>query len=275
LTAQVEHPDIRDYWRDRYEPLSEAMKAAFREPLLNRVTAFLTEPGARHLLGQRQSTLDIAEVMRRQQWLIIRLPKGRLRDHAHTIGNLLFAQLQFAAMAREALPSRERRTFTLICDEVQNLAENDLGTLLAEGRKFGISVVTAGQFWEQMPRELRGALLSAASHMCFRLSHADAGVLGPELDSGQRNRLTHALGNLERGQAIGRFGTSGLRTFRVPPLEAAPPVDTQALDSVLTRVSRLRADIEQELRGTGQPHPMPPDSAPADTPGAKEGQHDW
>src|SRR5262249_2400403 len=125
LTDELDHPDIQSYWRDRYEPLSDAMKGSFREPLLNRVTAFLAEPAARHLLSQPESTVDMASVMARQQWLVVRLPKGRLREHAHTIGNLLFAQLQFAALARESLPVRERRTFTLICDEVQNLAEND------------------------------------------------------------------------------------------------------------------------------------------------------
>ena len=166
LTTLVEHPDVREYWRDRYEPLSEAMKAAFREPLLNRVTAFLTEPGARHLLAQRQSTVDISELMSRQQWLIIRLPKGRLREHAHTIGNLLFAQLQFAVMARETLPIRERRTFTLVCDEVQNLAENDLGGLISEGRKFGVSIVTAGQYWEaDAPRVARSSPICGVSHV--------------------------------------------------------------------------------------------------------------
>ena len=275
LTARVEHPDIREYWRDRYEPLSEAMKAAFREPLLNRVTAFLTEPGARHLLAQRESTIDIAEVMLRQQWLIIRLPKGRLREHAHTIGNLLFAQLQFAVMAREALPQRDRQTFTLVCDEVQNLAENDLGSLIAEGRKFGISIVTANQFWEQMPRELRGALLSAASHMCFQLSHADAGILGPELDNERRSRLTSALATLHRGEAIGRFGTTGLQTFRVSPLPQAPALDAEAREAILNRVTRLRTDIERDLREPPLSGAPTPDVTGPGIPPVREGQHDW
>ena len=39
------------------------------------------------------------------------------------------------------MPEAERRLFALFCDEVQNLAENDLVTLLAEGRKFA----TAGE----------------------------------------------------------------------------------------------------------------------------------
>ena len=170
LVDRLEQPDIAAYRRERYEPLSDAMKGVFREPLLNKVTGFLTEPAARHLLGQRESTIDMAAVMARRQWLIVRLPKGRLREAAHTLGNLLFAQLQFAALARESVPAHQRRTFTLLCDEAQNLAENDLNTLLTEGRKFGIAVITANQFWEQLPKELRGALLSANAHICFRVS---------------------------------------------------------------------------------------------------------
>ena len=274
LTDQVEHPDIHTYWRDRYEPLSEGMKAAFREPLLNKVTAFLTEPAARHLLGQSESTVDVSRVMREQQWLIVRLPKGRLREHAHTLGNLLFAQLQFAALAREALPQRARRTFTLLCDEVQNLAENDLTTLITEGRKFGISVITANQFWEQLPKELRGALLSAASHICFRVSSADASVLAAELSLERRNRLTLDLTNLVRGEAVGRLGSQAVVRFRVPALPEVASVSAAELDALVEPITRSRVEIERVLRHAPEPEPSP--STPvAEAPRVQEGQHDW
>jgi hypothetical protein len=248
LVERVDHPDIRLYWQERYEPVSDRMKVVFREPLLNKVTAFLTEPAARHLLSQRESTVDVSEVMRQQQWLIIRLPKGRLREHAHTLGNLLFAQVQFAALAREALPVRERTPFTLLCDEVQNLSENDLNTLLTEGRKFGIAVITANQFWEQLARDLRGALLSAASHLSFRISAADAQILAAELSLERRSRLTIELTNLVRGEAVGRVGPTGLTHFRVPGLPTVSPVTSAELDHWVAPVSRLREDIERDLR---------------------------
>jgi hypothetical protein len=275
LTDAVEHPDIQMYWRDRYEPLSEAMKAAFREPLLNRVTAFLTEPAARHLLGQTESTVDVARVMREQQWLIIRLPKGRLREHAHTLGNLLFAQLQFAALAREAVPLRARRPFTLICDEVHNLAENDLNTLLTEGRKFGIAVITANQFWDQLPKELRGALLSAASHVCFHVSSTDAGTLASELSLEQRSRVAVDLTTLVRGEAVGRFGNQPLVRFRVPALPAVSPISPGALDALITPLTRPRAEIEEALRHQAQPNPWPTRASSPATPHVTEGLHDW
>jgi Type IV secretion-system coupling protein DNA-binding domain len=274
LTEEVDHPDIQTYWRDRYEPLSDAMKAAFREPLLNRVTAFLTEPAARHLLAQSDSTIEVARVMAEQQWLIIRLPKGRLREHAHTLGNLLFAQLQFAAMARDAVPTRLRRTFTLLCDEVQNLAENDLSTLISESRKFSISVITANQFWEQLPKELRGALLSAGSHMCFRVSSADAPILASELSLEHRQRLTVDLTHLERGEAIGRFGPEPVVRFRVSALPRSAPAKNADLDALVTPVTRLRSEIEDGLRRSTRSKSI--DNLPVrDSAHVDEGHHGW
>jgi hypothetical protein len=274
LTSSLNHPDIQSYWRDRYEPLSEAMKGAFREPLLNRVTAFLAEPAARHLLSQPNSTIDVAAAMARKQWLIVRLPKGRLREHAHTLGNLLFAQLQFAALAREALAPGARHTFTLLCDEVQNLAENDLATLITEGRKFGISVITSNQFWEQLPRELRGCLLSAASHICFRLSTADAQVLAAELSLERRNRLTLELTELSRGEAVARLPIGGVARFRVPALPTVRALSTYDFDHLIEPVTRERDSIERAMRLPETPE-LIPGPVPAEPLPSEEGLHDW
>jgi hypothetical protein len=273
VTDTITHPDIRSYWRDRYEPLSDAMKGAFREPLLNRVTAFLAEPAARHLLGQRESTVDLSGVMAQGQWLIIRLPKGRLREHAHTLGNLLFAQLQFATLAREALPPSARHPFTLICDEVQNLAENDLATLIAEGRKFGIAVITSNQFWEQLPRELRGCLLSAASHICFCVSATDAHVLAAELSLQHRNRLTLELTDLPRGEAVARLPSQGVSRFRVPALPSVRSIRADELDALIEPVTRERTAIERAIRQAAVPE-APPVPAMPDRSG-EEGLHGW
>lgn len=274
LTEALDHPDIASYWRDRFEPLSDAMKASFREPLLNKVTAFLTEPAVRHLLGQVESTIDMAAIMAQQQWLLIRLPKGRLGEHAHTLGNLLFAQLQFSAFAREHLPPSRRHPFTILCDEVQNLAENDLTTLLTEGRKFGIAVLTANQFWEQLPRELRACLLSAAAHICFRVSHADAQALASELSPTHRTRLLTDLTTLPQGQAVARIGTAPVVKFQVPSLPSIQPANDDTLTRVVTPVTRLRLEIERDLRLQLQDNAIVADHPPATATG-REGQHGW
>jgi hypothetical protein len=270
----IDHPDIRSYWADRYEPLSEPMKGAFREPLLNRVTGFLTEPAARHLLSQ-PSTINVAEVMATQQWLIIRLPKGRLRDHAHTLGNLLFAQLQFAALAREGTTRAKRHTFTLICDEAQNLAENDLTVLLAEGRKFGISVITANQFWAQIPQELRGALLSAASQIVFRVSSTDGQLLAHELNPERKSRVAIELTDLARGEAVAKFGTAPAVRFRTQSMPSVRPLTEAELEPLISSRTRLRSEIEKELRLRRSPRAAANSSSMPSANQTPEGQHGW
>ena len=122
---------------------------------------------------------------------IINLAKGRLGEQAITLGSLIFTAL------KNALFTREKRTlFTLYCDEIQNLVAYGTGieTVLSEARKFGVSVVSANQFLEQYPPEMRAAILSVATHVFFQLSSADASQIAQALDGGRP--LAEQLKNL-------------------------------------------------------------------------------
>jgi len=279
LLSQVANPDILDYWLTRYEPLSESMKATFREALLNKITSLLTDPCCRHFLGQTRSTVRFAEAIDAGQWILVRLPKGILREHAHTLGNLLFARLQFDILARASVPAAQRRLVTVFADEVQNLAENDLATLLAEGRKFQVSLITGHQFWDQLPKELRGALLSAGTHVFFRISSSDAGALSGELSVAARQRYQRELTQLSRGQAIARIGAGGPLTLTVPPLpHARQSAATLAAvwESATARCSRPRTDIEAEIRARRSlgASPLLNDIHPHDD-ASHDGQQGW
>jgi hypothetical protein len=278
LTKKLDAPDIAAYWRDRFEPLSDAMKAQFREPLLNRTTGFLTEPSMRHVLGQRESTIRFDRAMADGQWVLVNLSKGVLREHAHTLGNLICAKLLFEVFGRINLAPSERRLFSILADEVQNLGENDLVTLLTEGRKFGVALITANQFYDQLPKNLRGALLAASTQIFFRISAADAKVLSPELSISDR-RYAAALTNLERGHAIGRIGAEPPQTIRVPPLPQSTDRQRARADRLrslsLARYARPRMSVEDEItkRTSQESHPYEPqDQLPISE---DEGQAEW
>lgn len=283
LVAALTNDDVIAYWQQRYEPLSEPMKAVFREPLLNKITGFLADPVSRHLLGQTRRSVDFARAMREGKWVLINLAKGKLGEHAHTLGNLIFARLQFDIMARADVPESERRVFSIFCDEVQNLAENDLVTLLAEGRKFGAAIVTANQFWLQTPTELRNALLSAGTHMLFRLSAADARSLASELSPISSRHFVDRLATLPRGEAIVRIGWGEPEYIRVPPLPPLRSPDSPDVRSLRARalahvaVSRTQIDAEIQRRRASWEHQPAPSSRRElkDTENRSEGQETW
>lgn len=277
IVEKLTNAEVKEYWTERYERLSEAMKATFREPLLNKVTEFTSERACRHFLGQKRSTIRLSESIERGDWVLVCLPKGQLRHHAQTIGNLICAHLLYAVLARVRLPEQKRRIFSIFCDEVQNLAENanTLITLFAEGRKFGTSLVTANQFWEQLPRELRGAVLSAGTMALFRVSAADSAFLTNELTGGRR-RLAIPPTDLGLGQAWIR--TAGQEPTLVSVPKTTPPSNAAAAarlrETVLSKYSRSRREIEQAIADTKRPEIAPLSSSTIEDP-RQGGQHDW
>jgi hypothetical protein len=277
LVPQLPNSDVRDYWLSRFEPLSEAQKGQFREALLNKVTAFITDPMVRHFLGQQRSTFSFSEAMERGQWVVVNLAKGVLGEHSHTLGNLLFARLQFDIMGRTRIRPEARRTFSVICDEVQNLKENDLVTLLAESRKMGSSIISANQYYDQLPTALRGALLATGTQVFFRLSSQDAGTLSPELSLNDRKRYAAELTALPRGEAIVRVGTDAPVRIRVPRLPGAAPAHEIARIASLSRAryARDRRAIEAEIAARQAPPAAPIIEQQRHEQDSDEGQHEW
>ena len=76
LTMNLHLHEVRDYWRYRFNTLSEKMQALYREPILNRLSVFTGDPLIRLIIGQSKSTFDFREAMDQGKWLLINLRKG-------------------------------------------------------------------------------------------------------------------------------------------------------------------------------------------------------
>ena len=193
--------EVRNYFEFRYNTASEPMQASMREPILNKTSAFTTDPSFRHIVGQPQSTFSVTEAMDEGHWIIVDLPKGELGDQAITLGSLIFT------VGKNALFSRRKRTlFTIYVDEVQNFVAYDAGieTVLSEARKFGVSVVSANQFLGQYPEGMRTAILSVGTHIFFQLSPGDAAAIAQALDGGKS--LAERLKNLPQRHFVVKSG---------------------------------------------------------------------
>jgi DNA helicase HerA-like ATPase len=275
LLSRVTQPDVLDYWHTRYEPLSDAMKGTFREPLLNKITGFLTNPSCRHVLGQERSTFSFSEAFAAGAWVLVNLAKGRLGEHAQTLGNLIFARLQFEILSRVNQQRTQRRLVSIFVDEMQNLAENDLNVLLNEGRKYKASLITGHQHLLQISAELRGSLLAAGARVFFRTSSADAAQLGPELSVANRSRWHQTLTTLSRGEAVVRVGSDEPVQIVVPPLPKVASRDRaieQLRRASLERYSRPRREVEAAIR-TRHEVRVTPTTTRHDN--AADGQQDW
>jgi hypothetical protein len=244
---RVQDAEVTDYFRTRFDTRSEAMQGAYRDAILNKVSGFTTDQRFRHILGQPRSTFSLLDAMDRGRWVILNLDKGRLGEQASTLGSLLLAKLKNALFARQ-----RRQLFTLYCDEIQNLVAYDAGldTLLSEARKFGISLVSANQFLEQYPPQMRAAIMAVGTHIFFQLSSGDADKIASALDGGKR--LAEVLKNLPKRRMIVKSGSHRPQEVLVPNV-AEPEADSADLyNRCRARWARRRTDIESEIRARHQ-----------------------
>jgi energy-coupling factor transporter ATP-binding protein EcfA2 len=240
---QIQNVEVKDYFALRYDRASEAMQAAWRDAILNKVSAFTADPHFRHILGQAESTFSLSDALESGYWIILNLDKGRLGEQAATLGSLFLTRLKNALFAR-----RSRSLLTLYCDEIQNLIVFDSGleTLLSEARKFGASLVSANQFLDQYPPAMRSALAAVGSHIYFQLSSSDAEKVAGTLDGGRT--LAQELKNLPQRHLVLKSGHQRVERAIVPTI-AQPEGDARdLLVRSLQRWARPRTEIEAAIR---------------------------
>lgn len=241
--TNVSNAEVRQYFEIRYDQASEPMRAAMREPILNKISAFTADPRFRAIVGQQRSTFSVIEAMDRGQWVILNLHKGRLGEQAATLGSLFLTTIKNALFARKS-----RELFTLYCDEIQNLVSygSELETMLSEARKFGVGIVTANQFLEQYPPEMRAAIMAVGTNVFFQLSPQDAQQIAVALDGGKP--LAERLKNLPRRHMVVKTGSERWREGVVPVL-AEPKVDaTNLYNRCRARWARRRSEVEDDIR---------------------------
>src|SRR6185437_5641740 len=154
-----------------------------------------------------------------------------------------FAQ---AAERRATIPDSERIPFVLVADEFQNFATESFASILAEARKFKLSLIMAHQFLGQLPEQLRQAVFgNVGTLMAFRVGAEDAPLLAREL--GLKN--PEALSDLPNYEAWQRAGGP----YNATRIQTAPPAPSfSRLAAVRTRTKhrycRPLPQIDREIR---------------------------
>ncbi len=239
----VTNPEVKDYFENRYEPMSEAMKATVRNPILNKVSEFCSDPHFRHILGQSHSTFSVREAMDSGQIVLVDLNKGLLGKHSSTLGSLLMAQVGSAIFSRKS-----RKLYSLYLDEIQNLltAESDIDVLLSEARKFGVSLVSANQYLGQFPNNMRAAIQAIGTHIAFQLGNDDAVAVAAMLDGGKP--LAELLKNLPKRNFVAKSGHYAWRQVEVPEVKVPNADFRDLLERSRKRFARLRSEVEEEIQ---------------------------
>jgi hypothetical protein len=246
----VNDPEIVYYWSKEFPLLTGRPHG----PVLTRLDTFLRPRPIRHMVAQRQSRLDFAEIMDDRRIFLARLAHGAVgEENAHLLGALLVSKFHQMALGRQRIQESQRNYFWMYVDEFQNFATPSMAALLSGVRKYRLGLILAHQELHQLDAkapDVASALMSNAyTRVCFRVGDQDA----RRLEGGFSTFKACDLQNLGTGDAIARTERAefdfNLHTLAFEPVDdnTGSRVQRQIIALSREKYATRRSDVEAEL----------------------------
>jgi DNA helicase HerA-like ATPase len=197
LVKRSADENVRAYW-SRYSEMSKEKQQLLAMPVTNKLSLLLAAPSLKAILGSSQ-TIDLAKHLNTPGTaLLVSLAADQTSGAGRTFGNLILANLRREIFARVELDECARNPVVLFVDEFQNF-NGDFEEILAEGRKYRLSLVLANQVLAQLDTTMRSLLLNnIGAKLVFRTGREDGAILSKDL-TGDPKALD--LANLPVGEA--------------------------------------------------------------------------
>jgi type IV secretory pathway TraG/TraD family ATPase VirD4 len=269
IFRNVQDGVLQTFYRTYEHEWDDEQRAKASAPLLNKVSAFATNPLLRSVIGQPRSSFNFRDVLDEEKILLCDLSKGALgEDIASLLGSLITTKLYLASLSRQDTPEAHRIPHYFYIDEVHNFTHGiDLSSILAEARKYRLSLTVATQTLAQLRRhndEIVASIFGNCGTLAsFRVSGDDAVILAKEFAS---DVIATQLENLPDYDLYLRTliysqGSDALMASQAERLTAYPPFhnnkDAQESQRVIRasfeRYTQPRAEVDAWISRTFAP----------------------
>lgn len=257
VVENVTDTSVKSFWVNEFAKYDERNMREYVSAIQNKIGQFTANPLIRNLIGQPKSTFDFRKAMDERKIIIINLSKGRLGDqNASLLGAMLITKVYLAAMSRADVPPHEQGklpAFYFYADEFQNFANDSFADILSEARKYKLCLTIAHQYVEQLPENLRAAVLgNVGSMVVFRVGAQDAELFEKEFAP---VFIQDDFTNLGFRQMYLRISIDGVgsKPFSAKSLDMIPNTKegVAARDDIILRsrakYARGRQDVEDEI----------------------------
>ncbi|MBS1731878.1 MAG: type IV secretion system DNA-binding domain-containing protein [Bacteroidetes bacterium] len=178
----VTNSHTRSFWEAEYDKYPPAFRAEAISPILNKVGVFAASDILRNIIGQRTNSFHMQQVLDSKKILICNFSKGLLgEDISILLGSMLVTSIQLASLARAGQPEEERVPFYLYVDEMHSFISVSFADMLAEARKFKLSLFLTHQYIDQLQEDIKTAIFgNVGTLITFRVGATDAEFLSKE-----------------------------------------------------------------------------------------------
>ena len=243
--------DLKFYWENRFNALSDRMKPQYVEPILNKLTIFTSDPLIRHIIAQKDSSINFRDMMDSKKWIIINISKGALSQNSYLLGSQFSSAFKNAALSRSNIHESQRVPFCLAVDEFQNFMGHNFEEILSEARKYKLSLILAHQNLAQIDKEMRESIFgNVENSLFFKLGHSDIKEISNKFREIDQKLLKQILSTLKVGETVKREPDGSFRKIKVHNISPPRPnnkIIEQLRQSCKTKYYKKRTDIDREL----------------------------
>ncbi len=249
--ARCDDPAVTGFF-ERYQGLSEEKQLSWALPVLNKITPLFATPGLRAILGS-ETTLALESMLSSKgSILLVSLAVDELHRSGRMLGSLLVAAITRTMLARVNVAEAKRNPVRLYIDEFENMASESFMELIAEGRRFKLSLLLSHQNLSQLPPRLLSTIRNNVGlQMLFRCGFQDAKQLWSELPEGFD--LDSIVG-LDTGEML--LMPRGKETTHVKCALSGATVDAEALalyrEEILNDTATPTAEVLAEMKARSQ-----------------------
>lgn len=171
---------VVDFWEKEAEKAGgDASMENIAPYITSKLTTFISNDMMRPIIAQQHSTINFRQVMDEGKILLVNLSKGKIGEiNSHLLGMVIVGKLLMSALSRVDIPESERKDFYLYIDEFQNFTTDSISQILAEARKYKLSLTIAHQFIGQLSEDISKAVFgNVGSISSFRVGSEDAEFL--------------------------------------------------------------------------------------------------
>ena len=249
---------VIDWWRAAHGGWSQEYGKDAVAPVLTRLSRFAGSKVARAILGQRRCTLDLRDIIRRGDVLLVNTNQSSVgRDVSALIGVSVLKLVNALITEQGTIADAERRRrVSVIVDEVHTLSGANFQEILSQiGKRGGIltvatqSLASLDILGDTMREDV---FANSAVLVAFQTNALDAKRLLPELRSEYLEEadvtglpVHHCFVRL-----IGEGEVDAPFTMEVlPPLEGDPRIE-EVIKHGTRRYTRPREEVLRELNAT-------------------------
>jgi hypothetical protein len=175
VKSRIHHPIIKEFLDELSFTTPESIM-----PVLQRLSHLLLPEKSMKLFTQETNKISISDIMENGKLCLVNLSIGTIgKQRSSILSGLMDSLINNNILARANIPYDKRKPCTLVKDEF-HLGNSDLDSQMTGLAKYGLSVILANQYLDQVEGNTREVLGTTGSRLVFRTRRKDAEVLAKD-----------------------------------------------------------------------------------------------